>query len=93
MLIRKFECVRKKYWVFVCVCFLLRETYFTEISLYYNFFNWSYLQDQTEPIIIVSRSHGGDVEKSMKEVFGQNTNVIAAGGSGKVLILKSHTDF
>lgn len=37
---------------------------------------------QPEPVIVVSRSHGGDVEKSMKDVFGQNTKVILAGGAG-----------
>lgn len=39
-------------------------------------------KEQVEPVIIVSRSHGGDVEKSMRDVFGQNTKVIPAGGSG-----------
>lgn len=34
------------------------------------------------PIIIVSRSHTGDVKDLTKEVFGENAQTITAGGAG-----------
>lgn len=43
--------------------------------------------DSTQPLtVIVSRSHAGDVEKSIKNAFGPDSQVIPAGGAGyKVL--------
>ena len=67
------------------------------ILLYYQFSEWGYVgygtssnlnidvkakEEGEANKIIVSRSHQGDVEKVAKEAFGENTEVIPAGGAG-----------
>ncbi|XP_058814068.1 putative inositol monophosphatase 3 isoform X2 [Topomyia yanbarensis] len=43
-------------------------------------------EDVKHPVIIVSRSHSGEVKNIAKEVFGANSHIIPAGGAGyKVL--------
>uniref|UniRef100_A0A023F0T6 inositol-phosphate phosphatase n=1 Tax=Triatoma infestans TaxID=30076 RepID=A0A023F0T6_TRIIF len=40
------------------------------------------LKENEKPVIIVSRSHHGNVDKLVKKVFGENSEIIYAGGSG-----------
>lgn len=40
------------------------------------------------PVIIVSRSHKGDVDKFVVDTFGENSRVITAAGAGKKIIIK-----
>lgn len=35
------------------------------------------------PIFIISRSHSGDVKKTIQRIYGDKTNVISAGGAGE----------
>lgn len=39
-------------------------------------------EESKNHIIIVSRSHSGDVREITKSIFGENTRIIAAGGAG-----------
>lgn len=48
------------------------------IHLYY----YSKEDEVKHPVVIVSRSHSGDVKNIAKDVFGENSNVILAGGAG-----------
>lgn len=44
----------------------------------------------SESVVIISRSHAGEVEKLVKEQLGQSTKVVSAGGAGyKVLEVAS----
>ncbi|XP_053692649.1 putative inositol monophosphatase 3 [Sabethes cyaneus] len=48
--------------------------------------------DVKHPIVIVSRSHSGDVKNIAKEVFGENSNVISAGGAGYKVLQVLHNN-
>ncbi|RWS26951.1 hypothetical protein B4U80_11461 [Leptotrombidium deliense] len=52
------------------------------------------ISDASNPRIIVSRSHGGDVHRIAKKAFGDKVTVIPAGGSGykTIELITGHAD-
>ena len=44
-------------------------------------------EDEGKHSIIVSRSHAGEVEKVAKDAFGDNVEIVQAGGAGKSILI------
>lgn len=49
-------------------------------------------EDVKHPVIVVSRSHSGDVKNLAKEVFGENLHIIPAGGAGYKVLQVLHNN-
>lgn len=67
--------------------FLKKTTWaWRDRALSESLLNLKYDADVKHPTIIVSRSHAGAVKEQSKQIFGENAQVITAGGAGfKVL--------
>lgn len=61
--------------VYVC-------TGLSEWCIIYRIFFLTKDEEVKNPVLIVSRSHTGDVQTIAKEVFGKNVHIIKAGGAG-----------
>ncbi|XP_058467966.1 putative inositol monophosphatase 3 [Malaya genurostris] len=49
-------------------------------------------EDVKHPVVIVSRSHSGEVKSIAKKVFGENTHIIPAGGAGYKVLQVLHNN-
>ncbi|XP_055608709.1 putative inositol monophosphatase 3 [Uranotaenia lowii] len=49
-------------------------------------------EDVKHPVVIVSRSHSGQVKSIAKEVFGENSYIIPAGGAGYKVLQVLHNN-
>lgn len=48
--------------------------------------------DVKHPVVIVSRSHSGEVKSIAKDVFGENSHIIPAGGAGYKVLQVLHNN-